>query len=146
MLLICQFITIIFILNNHLSFKKLIKGNYILYLPIHCVSDIFYFWDLSVIWYYFPFSWRISFNISHSAYLLTIISLSFHLSWSVYFAFIFEKNSYQLYNSTLAVFCFLFFNQDLFIYLFFGRTMQHVGSSSLTRDQTCAPCTGSMES
>ena len=30
--------------------------------------------------------------------------------------------------------------------LFFGCTMQHVGSSSLIRDQTCASCNGSSES
>ena len=36
-----------------------------------------------------------------------------------------------------------------FIIYFFGRSrllLEHTGSSSLTRDQTQAPCTGSVES
>ena len=32
-----------------------------------------------------------------------------------------------------------------FVFVFFGRTMRHVGSSP-TRDQTRAPCSGSAES
>ena len=46
---------------------------------------------------------------------------------------------------SITFFSFFFLN---FIYLFgcSGSQLQHVGSSSLTRDRTWAPCTGSSES
>ena len=42
----------------------------------------------------------------------------------------------------------MFFKVFIFIYVFdcAGSYLQHVGSSSLTRDQTCVPCIGSLES